>query len=76
MAFVPKLPEHKGADDQHRIWVPARATGLEDVCFIAIHVREATYQRSDVLLAPSDMVMLTLTCFVLEPKRIGRGLRA
>jgi hypothetical protein len=52
MAFVPKLPEHKGADDQHRIWVPARATGLAwrflDVMFgdePALAPAELVYQR-------------------------------
>lgn len=38
--MIPKILEHKSADDQIRIWVPACATG-EEVYSIAILVREA-----------------------------------
>jgi two-component system CheB/CheR fusion protein len=44
---IPRLLEHKGADDQIRIWVPGCATG-EEAYSIAILVKEAMERRGDV----------------------------
>jgi two-component system, chemotaxis family, CheB/CheR fusion protein len=44
---IPKFLEHKGADDQVRIWIPGCATG-EEVYSIAILVKEAMQGRTDV----------------------------
>lgn len=46
-SVIPKLLEHKGADDPIRIWVPACATG-EEVYSIAILVREAMERHGAV----------------------------
>jgi two-component system CheB/CheR fusion protein len=47
-SVIPKLLEHKGADDPIRIWVPACATG-EEVYSIAILVREAMERHGAAL---------------------------